>query len=673
MKKIGVIGAGTMGSGIAQKIAQEGYEVILVDIKDEFLERGLDRIKKTLEEGVQRKLFTEDDVKEILSRIKPTLSYEDLKDSDLVIEAVFEDKKVKDELFRKLDEICDEKTVFATNTSSLSVNELSESVKRKDRFLGMHFFYHPAKNRFLEVIPGNSTENDILNDVLLFSKSIGKVYVIAKDAPGFVVNRFFVPWLNEACRIYEEGIANIITIDEVCKKLFGVPMGPFALMNATGVPIAYHASKFLAEKLGKFYEPAEILKKQAEKKENWKIEGEVDSGKFEDVKKRMLGAVFYVVCEMLDHNVCEIEDIEKGAKVALRWRKGPFEIMNDEGFDKVNEYIEEIKEKYSLSKPSSFEKQFNVGKWKIRNVIKEVKNGTGFIIISRPERMNALDYDIFKELNESIDELLENKDVQKIVIEGEGKAFVAGADIKFFIENIEKKDFDRIVEFTKFGHNVLKKIENSEKPFICKLTGFALGGGAELALSCKSIVAVKSAYLAFPETGIGIYPGLGGTQRLPRIIGKELAKYFIFTGFPIDAELGKKLGIIEEVIDIKKMDEWVNVKKEFDDKYKRKKEIPEELKIIEKQFSDENIPSLLKGEVIDEENKLLQKVKKVILSKAPIALKIANELIDKGLSFSLEEGLELELSYLEKIFKTEDAYEGLKSVLERRRPGFKGR
>ncbi len=673
MKKIGVIGAGTMGSGIAQKIAQEGYEVILVDVAEEFLQRGLNRIKDTLKEGIERKLFTEDDVKEILSRIKGTLSYEDLKDTDLVIEAVFEDKKIKEELFRKLDEICDNKTVFATNTSSLSVNELSESVKRKDRFLGMHFFYHPAKNRFLEVIPGNSTENEILNDVLLFSKSIGKVYVIAKDAPGFVVNRFFVPWLNEACRVYEEGIANIITIDEVCKKLFGVPMGPFALMNATGVPIAYHASKFLAEKLGSFYEPAEILKKQAEKKEDWKIDGVVDSNKFDDVKKRMLGAVFYVVCEMLDHNVCKIEDIEKGAKVALRWRKGPFEIMNEEGFDKVNAYIEEIKEKYKLSKPSSFEKQFSIGKWKIKNVITQIKDKTGFIIISRPERMNALDYDIFKELDETIDRFLEDKDIEKIVIEGEGKAFVAGADIKFFIENIEKKDFDKIIEFTRFGHNVLKKIENSTKPFICKLTGFALGGGAELALSCRSIISVKSAYLAFPETGIGIYPGLGGTQRLPRIIGKELAKYFIFTGFPIDSELGKKLGIVEDVIDIKEMDDWILNKKEFDDKYKRKKEIPEELRIIEKQFSDKNIPSLLKGEIIDEENKLLQRVKKVILSKAPIALQIANELIDKGFSLTLEEGLKLELSYLEKIFKTEDAYEGLKSVLERRRPEFKGR
>ncbi len=522
--KIGVIGAGTMGSGIAQKIAQEGMEVVLVDKEEKFLERGMEKIKQTLDEGVKKRIFKQEDTEKILSLIHPTLSYEQLKECDLIIEAVYEDKKIKEDVFKKLDNLCEKKTIFATNTSSLSVNELSECVERKEKFIGMHFFYHPAKNRFLEIIPSRYTSNEIIAKCLTFSRIIGKVTVITKDSPGFVVNRFFVPFLNESVRILEEKIANIFTIEEVCKEILGIPMGPFELMNVTGVPIAYHAAKFLSEKLGDFYKPAELLKEKTEKGQMCNIEGNLEQDKKEEVKKRIMGAVFYVVLEMLDQNICKIEDIEKGAKVALRWRKGPFEMMNREGIQKVDEYVDEIVKKYSLKKPESLKKQINIGPFKIRNVTGLKKDGVGFIIISRPEALNALNEDVFKEMEEIFEKFKEDKEVQKIVIEGEGKAFAAGADIRFFLKNIESKNLDRIVEFTKYAQGVLNKIEKSEKPFICKLNGMALGGGSEIALASHTVISHPKAYFAFPETGIGIYPGLGGTQRLPRMIGKELAK-----------------------------------------------------------------------------------------------------------------------------------------------------
>ena len=163
IQKIGIIGAGNMGSGIAQKIAQEGIQVVIVDIEDRFVQKGLDNIKKTLSEGVERKIFTDEQSKEILSRIHGTTNKDEVKDADLVIEAIFEDMDVKKDLFKYLDSVCKDNTIFASNTSSFSITELASSINRDDRFVGLHFFYHPAKNRLLEVIPGKNTSESTVS------------------------------------------------------------------------------------------------------------------------------------------------------------------------------------------------------------------------------------------------------------------------------------------------------------------------------------------------------------------------------------------------------------------------------------------------------------------------------------------------------------------------------
>ena len=250
--KIGVVGAGNMGSGIAQKLAQEGINVVMVDVKEEFVSRGLSNIKKILEEGIARKIFTPAKVQEILSRITATTDLNALADADIVIEAVFEDKEVKSELFRKLDKICSPETILATNTSSFYVKEFAEKISRPDRFVGLHYFYHPAKNRLLEVIPHDKTSRETIEKSILAAKLHGKTAIVVKDAPGFAVNRFFVPFLNEAARMLEENIANIPTIEEAGKKAFRMGMGAFELMNVTGIPIAVHSSNTLGNELGTF-------------------------------------------------------------------------------------------------------------------------------------------------------------------------------------------------------------------------------------------------------------------------------------------------------------------------------------------------------------------------------------------------------------------------------------
>ena len=328
IKIVGIVGAGTMGAAIAQKFAQENFSVILADREAEYVSRGVNNITKMFREGIERAVFTEEQVDKYLSNIKGTHNLEDLKVCDLIVEAIFEDFNIKSDLFKTLDKIVSAETILATNTSSFSVTELAESVSHPERFIGLHYFYHAAKNRLVEIIPGEKTAPDVIEDAKVFSMRSGKDAIICKDSYGFVVNRFFVPWLNEAARLLDEHVANIATIDDVCMKVFGIGMGPFALMNATGVPVAYHAEKTL-ERYGSLYTVSSKLKDQALSGQQWDLSGDIspEEEKRKMITDRMLGITFFVCTQLLDENVCAAVDIDRGAKIGLKWRRGPIELM----------------------------------------------------------------------------------------------------------------------------------------------------------------------------------------------------------------------------------------------------------------------------------------------------------------------------------------------------------
>ncbi|MBT8349804.1 MAG: enoyl-CoA hydratase/isomerase family protein, partial [Deltaproteobacteria bacterium] len=549
INKIGVIGAGNMGSGIAQKIAQEGINVVMVDMKDEFVQRGLGIIKGLLEEGVERKIFKPQQVEETLSRITGTTDFQKVADADLVIEAVFEHKKVKSDLFKKLDGICSEKTILATNSSSFFVNDFVGEISHPDRFIGLHYFFHPAKNRLLEVIPHETTSNETIEKSLLAAKLHGKTSILVKDAPGFAVNRFFVPFLNEAARMLEEGMADIPTIEEAAKRAFKIGMGPFLLMNVTGIPIAVHAATTLGNELGPFYAPCETLKQQMEKGENWDIEGEVDESKIQAAVDRFNGVCLGVAAALVDEGVASIEDTDRGAKIGLRWILGPFELMNRIGIDKTYENVEAITKIYpDFSMPKILEKQKQLGKPFDFNLVDlNVKDNIAYITLNRPEAMNALNEAVVAQLDARFSEAEKNAAADAIVFEGAGKAFVAGADIRYFVKNIKAGKISDIAEFTRKGHELLLRIENSDKLTIVLLDGLSLGGGSEIALSAQAIIATSAGSMAFPETSIGIFPGLGGMLRFTRHVGPELAKYYTFTGAPIGAKDAFDLGIVNKI------------------------------------------------------------------------------------------------------------------------------
>ncbi|AAK80654.1 3-hydroxybutyryl-CoA dehydrogenase [Clostridium acetobutylicum] len=262
MKKVCVIGAGTMGSGIAQAFAAKGFEVVLRDIKDEFVDRGLDFINKNLSKLVKKGKIEEATKVEILTRISGTVDLNMAADCDLVIEAAVERMDIKKQIFADLDNICKPETILASNTSSLSITEVASATKRPDKVIGMHFFNPAPVMKLVEVIRGIATSQETFDAVKETSIAIGKDPVEVAEAPGFVVNRILIPMINEAVGILAEGIASVEDIDKAMKLGANHPMGPLELGDFIGLDICLAIMDVLYSETGDSkYRPHTLLKK----------------------------------------------------------------------------------------------------------------------------------------------------------------------------------------------------------------------------------------------------------------------------------------------------------------------------------------------------------------------------------------------------------------------------
>ena len=262
MEKIFVLGAGTMGAGIVQAFAQKGYEVIVRDIKDEFVERGIAVINKGLSKQVAKGKMTEEVKEEILSRISGTTDMNLAADCDLVVEAAVENMKIKKEIFTELDRICKPEAILASNTSSLSITEVASATSRPDKVIGMHFFNPAPVMKLVEIIRGMATSQETFDAVKEVSLSLGKEPVEVKEAPGFVVNRILIPMINEASFILQEGIASVEDIDTAMKYGANHPMGPLALGDLIGLDVCLAIMDVLYNETGDTkYRASSVLRK----------------------------------------------------------------------------------------------------------------------------------------------------------------------------------------------------------------------------------------------------------------------------------------------------------------------------------------------------------------------------------------------------------------------------
>lgn len=665
-RNIAVVGAGTMGAAISQHFLMKGLKVALLDANAAGLERGQRLIAASLDEAVERGLMDAAGRAAILARLRPASDLTELAGTDLVVEAVFEDLAVKRDLFRRLEPIVGPDCVLATNTSSFRVGDVAAGLAHPERVVGTHYFYHAAKNKLIEVVAAERTDRELLRELEGFYSELGKTPIRTADSAGFAVNRFFIPWINEAVRLLEEGFGSIHDIDAVGREVFGVGMGPFALMNATGVPIAQHGAEGLASKLGPFYAPAATLCRQVASGKEWDVEDRQipGGGQFqpEVVRRRLLAASLGCAAQLVSEGVADATSTDLGARAGLRWPRGPFELMAALGKDNVAAMIRELYAPWKLPLPAVPFAQ--PGEPQLEWVQSAVHGDAGFVIFNLPDRMNPLGEIVMGQLEAAWNRVESDPRVRRIFFAGRGKAFVAGADIRFFVDSIHSGDLDRVYRFTARGHELLARIEACSKPTCAWLDGMALGGGLELALACRYRLGTRNTMLALPETGIGIFPGLGGTQRTTRLLGLGVAKYLVATGRRLDAAQALAFGVVDRIVEpVRHLEELSGI--ELGASQAGRKPQPE----IEQAFAGYDGAN-------DEQALAAPALKpwaRDLARKAPLALRAAMRLMDQGATMDLTAALRLELDGATALFSTADALAGLSSVLDGTRPQFTGR
>ncbi|MCI4318067.1 MAG: 3-hydroxyacyl-CoA dehydrogenase NAD-binding domain-containing protein, partial [Thermoplasmata archaeon] len=476
---VAVLGAGNMGSGIAQAAAQAGYRVHLRDLNDGLLARGRSLIEKTLDGAIHRKKSTPQKKAEVLARIDFTTDLATaVRDAALVIEAVFEEEAVKRELFRELAPHIRPDAIVATNTSSLSVTRLAEGFPDPSRFAGLHFFFPAAVNKLLEVIGGSETDEATLRRLEEFGYRLRKVPIRVKDAAGFAVNRYFVPYLNEAARMAGEGTASLATIEEVGRELFGATLGPFELMNVTGIPIAHHSMGSLEKVFGRAYAPSEGLRRQFEKGQPWAWRDTVvEPEKKGIVRDKFLGIVLGIATRLVEEGVASPEATDRGAVLGLRWARGPFAILNELGLRPslvaVEVYAAQWGEAFPVSRDFSDRARAGDRSWTLQLVRTEKVGRVAWVLLDRPEVLNSLNSQVLAQLDAAFVRLDDDREVRCVVLAGAGPVFAAGADIG----EMAKKDLADGRAFGFVGQAVCKRIEEFRSPVVALVEGYALGGG----------------------------------------------------------------------------------------------------------------------------------------------------------------------------------------------------
>jgi len=356
LKIVGVVGAGTMGQGIAQAALAGGYQVILYDRAPEVIERAAGFIDAGLKRAAEKGRMTAEEAAAAFARLTRAGSLQDLAPAGLVVEAVLEIELVKKDLFLALSPILAPDAVVATNTSSYKVVNFAESLSHPERLLGLHYFFPPAVNPLVEVIRGPQTSQAAVDLALSFVQTSKKVPLVCRDSYGFAVNRFFVPYINEAARLAEEGFDKG-EIDLVAREIFQTAVGPFKIMDLSKPEIAVHAARTLSQ-LGSFYAPAENLVALGEAHGFWNVAdaaGPVAEATRETITNRLRAAIFLPVLEAASEGVASPADLDLGAKLALAWGVQPWQTMQSLGKDAVAALIQPLLARYGVKSPAALE------------------------------------------------------------------------------------------------------------------------------------------------------------------------------------------------------------------------------------------------------------------------------------------------------------------------------
>ena len=580
IETVAVLGAGNMGHGIAEVAAIAGYDVQMRDIKEEFVQDGYDNIEWSLDKLAEKEQLSEDEADAALERVTPLVDMEAaVGDADVIVEAVPEKMEIKKDVYGDVEAHAPEDAIFATNTSSLSITELSEVTERPEQFCGMHFFNPPVRMPLVEVISGEHTDDETLDAIEALADAFDKTPVrVRKDSPGFIVNRILVPLMNEACWLVHDDVATIAEVDSTTKFDMGLPMGSFELSDQVGNDVGLHVLEYMHEVLGEQYAPCPLLEETVEDDRLGKKSGEgfydyenggvdipTDAGR-EDVEHRLLAVMANEVGKLVENDVAPVSDIDEAVMLGGGFPDGPAKLADETGLETLVDALETAHEetdaaRYELSagleaaaEEGGFYDDDEEASADYDSIsLSYPAEYVAQIELDRPHRMNTVSPDMMDEIADAVDHLEEDGEVRAILLTGAGdRAFSAGADVQSMASNATPLE---AIELSRKGQQTFGKLESCPMPVVAGIDGYALGGGMELATCADMRVASERSELGQPEHDLGLLPGWGGTQRLSNIVGEGRAKEIIFTAERYDAAEMADYGFVNEVVPNDEIDE----------------------------------------------------------------------------------------------------------------------
>jgi enoyl-CoA hydratase / 3-hydroxyacyl-CoA dehydrogenase len=588
--KAAVLGGGTMGGEIAQVIANADIPVVVKDVEQKFVDHALEKsrevTKSQLDKLVSKEKLTQEAadsrLEEVMALITGATTYDDFGDVDIVIEAVPERMEIKKSVYRELDEATPGHAILASNTSSLSITEMGRETLRPGKVVGFHFFYPASVMPLVEVIVGEETSRETATAAYNFAQAIKKQPILCGEVPGFVVNKILMATIGEIWRAQEEQGLSLKAIDEAIAGAKLAPMGPFFLPDLLGLDTVLHVAEHLNESYGEsFYVHEGLQGLVGEGKLGAKTGGE---GFFKDGEQNVPGdaepdgeelvAMFSCralieACLLVEEGICSVRDIDLGmmAGAGLDPRKGllpPFWKADVEGLDKVLETMEGLEERHGerFSPPVTLKRLVAQKRYGL-------STGQGFYPYPQPDEgeqaetvkletrddvaiawlanlpMNSLSPQVIEDLETVWNSVKAADGVGAMVIASSVPVvFSAGADIKAFTTLDQASG----AELINRAHALFRDLGQAGVATIAAVNSIAFGGGCELAMACDVRIGAEAAVFGQPEVKLGIIPGFGGTQRLPRLVGENKALEMNLVGDAILADEALELGLVNRLV-----------------------------------------------------------------------------------------------------------------------------
>jgi enoyl-CoA hydratase / 3-hydroxyacyl-CoA dehydrogenase len=560
LRKVAVIGSGQIGPDIAlyfaKVLAPAGVAIVVVDVVAAALQKGRAKLEKKVQRGVESGAFTEAQQQQMLAAITFTADYGKIAGAELVVEAATENRDLKGRIFTQVEQLVGRDAVLVSNSSHLEPEAIFAPCQTRDRTGVVHYFFPAERNLIVEVVPGKDTQAATTQWLLSFYEAIGKVPVRVGSRYGYALDPVFEGLFQACALLAEAGVGSTKQIDTVCQQTFHMGVGSFTAMNLTGGnPITAVGLANYTTKIGPWFRTPQSLADKVAQKTNWETPARGDKVDVpeplrQQIADDLMGAYFGLCGEILDSGIIALPDFNMALELALDM-KPAFTFMNEIGTGRALALVRA----YAQKQPG-----FPVPKcvaahgvenrpFQIPVVLRQDRDGVAVLTIRRPKVLNALDQGVFEELRQQFVACDRDPKVQAIVLTGFGnKAFVSGADVHFLAKIEGPADGERTARASQV---CLDAIEDVKKPTVCAMNGLAFGGGLETAMACE--VRIARAGLGVlagqPEANLGIIPGAGGTQRLPRLIGITKAAELLRTCRPIGTAEALQCGLIREGVE----------------------------------------------------------------------------------------------------------------------------